>query len=117
MIYDSAPIYLDNNGTTRVDPAVVEAILPFLSTHFGNPSSSHYYGRNAKVPLEHARTQVAEMIGANAQDIIFMSNGTETINHGLNGLLDLAKAKFGDDLGITPHLITQKSEHVAVLAT
>eukprot|EP00928_Gymnodinium_smaydae_P070490 TRINITY_DN54316_c0_g1_i1.p1 TRINITY_DN54316_c0_g1~~TRINITY_DN54316_c0_g1_i1.p1 ORF type:complete len:790 (+),score=184.21 TRINITY_DN54316_c0_g1_i1:151-2370(+) len=80
-----------------------------MYTNWGNPSSSHYYGVQAKVAVETARRQVADLIGAQPGEITFMSNGTETINHTLKGLAELSR-KEGRD-----HIITQATEHVAVL--
>ena len=73
-------IYLDANATTPPEPAVVELILPFLTEHFGNPSSAHAAGRRARRAVEMARGQVAEMIGAAAAEIVFTSGATESIN-------------------------------------
>lgn len=105
------PIYLDNNGTTPIDREVCEAMTEMMYTHWGNPSSSHYFGVQAKKRLETARQQVATLIGAQAGEITFMSNGTETINHALKGLFEICRAHGRD------HLITQATEHVAVLET
>jgi len=80
-----------------------------MYTHWGNPSSSHYYGVQAKRALEAARRQTADLIGAEPGEITFMSNGTETINHAIKGLAELCK-KEGRN-----HIVTQASEHVAVL--
>ena len=75
-----APIYLDYNATTPLDPAVVEAMLPYLREHFGNPSSTHQYGKTAHEAVEKARTQVAELLGANSDEIVFTGGGTEATN-------------------------------------
>ena len=74
------PIYLDYQATTPVDPRVVEAMLPYLTSEFGNPSSSHAYGRAAADAIETARGQVAALIGAHPDEIVFTSSGTES-NH------------------------------------
>jgi len=79
------PIYLDFNATTPIDAEVVEAILPFLRTHFGNPSSGHVYGHRAREAVEHARAQVATLIGAAPEEIIFTGSGTEANNMALRG--------------------------------
>jgi len=103
------PIYLDYNGTTPVDKEVCQAMSEMMYTHWGNPSSSHYFGVQAKRALESARRHVAELIGGKPDEITFMSNGTETINHALKGLAELCE-KEGKN-----HLVTQATEHVAVL--
>jgi cysteine desulfurase len=71
------PVYLDYNATTPVDPTVTEAIQPYLSTMFGNPSSDHYYGHGPRVALEQARGQVAALIGASGGRIVFTGSGSE----------------------------------------
>eukprot|EP00931_Biecheleriopsis_adriatica_P047602 TRINITY_DN2745_c0_g1_i1.p1 TRINITY_DN2745_c0_g1~~TRINITY_DN2745_c0_g1_i1.p1 ORF type:complete len:793 (+),score=161.22 TRINITY_DN2745_c0_g1_i1:85-2463(+) len=106
---EKPPIYLDYNGTTPIDAEACKAMAAMMSTHWGNPSSSHYYGVQAKKALEDARRQTAELVGADPGEITFMSNGTETINHALKGL-----AEIGENEGRN-HFITQASEHVAVL--
>ncbi len=68
---DDDPIYLDHNATTPIDGAVLDAMLPYLREHFGNPSSDHPYGRRAKAAVERARVQVAALIGAPAEAVIF----------------------------------------------
>lgn len=74
------PIYLDFNATTPIDPEVIEAMLPYLRDHFGNPSSGHVYGARVKKALETAREQVAELIHAEADEIVFTGSGTEANN-------------------------------------
>ncbi len=80
------PIYLDYNATTPLDPAVVEAMLPALQTHFGNPSSSHAYGRYAQHLVQRGRLQLAELLGASSEEIVFTGNGTEASNHAIRGM-------------------------------
>ena len=80
-----ADIYLDNNATTKVDPLVVEAMLPYLKDHFGNPSSAHVYGKAAHQAVDRARGQVANLLGAQPDEIVFTGGGTEATNHALNG--------------------------------
>ncbi len=80
------PIYLDYNATTPVDPRVVAAMLPWLGEAFGNPSSDHAYGNNAKHAIVTARAQVAELIGASAEEIIFTGSATESNNLALLGV-------------------------------
>ena len=80
------PIYLDYNGTTPHDPAVIEAMRPFLENEFGNPSSSHWFGIAPKKAVENARQQVAELLNCTAGEIIFTSGGTESNNHAIKGV-------------------------------
>lgn len=79
------PIYLDYNATTPVDPAVLEAMLPFLKGAFGNPSSGHAYGKTAHEAVEKARAQVAALIGAEPDEIVFTGGGTEASNQAIKG--------------------------------
>ncbi|MEI6209260.1 MAG: cysteine desulfurase family protein [Desulfuromonadales bacterium] len=102
------PIYLDYNATTPVDPLVVEKLLPYLHEHFGNPSSSHEYGREAKEAVELARIQLAALLGAEPSEIIFTSGGTEANNQAL-----IATARAYSGCG--KHIITTEIEHPAVL--
>jgi len=83
-------IYLDYNATTPIDPAVLRAMLPFLGDpesmsygHFGNPSSTHAYGKTAHDAVESVRAQVAALLGAHADEIVFTGGGTEASNHAL----------------------------------
>jgi cysteine desulfurase len=102
------PIYLDYNATTPVDPAVVEAMLPYLAGGFGNPSSDHHYGTAPHAALEHARDQVAALIGASDGQIVFTGSGSEADNLAIRGVVLAA----GTD---RPHVITQTTEHPAIL--
>src|SRR3954447_12099581 len=77
------PIYLDYNATTPTDPAVVDAMLPYLTEHFGNPSSAHVLGKRTHDAVEGARAQVAALLGAKPGEILFTSGGTEASNHAL----------------------------------
>jgi len=104
------PIYLDYNATTPVDHAVTKAMLPYLGAYFGNPSSSHVYGWQSKEAVEHARTRVAQLIGAKPEEIVFTSGGTESDNHAIVGTI-LASGKE------KKHIITSQIEHPAVLNT
>jgi cysteine desulfurase len=79
------PVYLDHNATTPLDPRVLEAMLPYLSTEFGNPSSVHRFGRAARTALDNARQQVAALANAQASQVIFTSGGTEANNIALLG--------------------------------
>ncbi|OYT15695.1 MAG: cysteine desulfurase NifS [Bacteroidetes bacterium 4572_77] len=100
-------IYLDYNATTPVDAEVAQTMLPFLTQYFGNPSSSHVLGRQTKEALEHARLQIANMIGAKAQEIVFTSGGTESNNYALRGVAFSQKHKGN-------HIITSSMEHPAI---
>jgi cysteine desulfurase len=102
------PIYLDYNATTPVDPQVLEELLPWLKESFGNPSSSHEYGRRAKEAVERARGQVAGLLGVDPSEIIFTSGGTESNNQ---ALIATARANAGRGR----HIITTEIEHPAVL--
>ncbi|RME41999.1 MAG: cysteine desulfurase [Planctomycetota bacterium] len=101
-------IYLDYNASTPVDPAVREAMLPFLSDRFGNPSSVHVAGRPLREAVERARGQVADLLGASPQEIVFTASGTESNNHVIKGVAD----RFRDRGG---HVITSAVEHPAVM--
>lgn len=104
------PIYLDYNATTPTDPKVLQAMLPFFKENFGNPSSSHAYGRAAKEAIIKAREQTANLIGAQPSEVIFTSGGTESSNHAIIGtaFANIEKGK---------HIITSKVEHPATIET
>lgn len=104
----TSPIYLDHNATTPVEPRVLEAMLPFLTAEFGNPSSSHAYGRAPRAAVETAREQVAEAIGARPDEVIFSGSGSEADHLALRGVV---RARGGSGA----HVITQATEHPAVL--
>jgi cysteine desulfurase len=103
----SAPVYLDYNATTPVDPAVREAMLPYLGEHFGNPSSSHAYGRRAREAVEAARAEVAALIGAQTDEVVFTGCATEANNLAIQGVARALRAA-------RRHLITSAVEHPAV---
>ena len=103
----SRPVYLDYNATTPVDPAVADAIEPYLREHFGNPSSSHVYGQRAHVAVEQARSQVASLIGAQPKEIVFTGCATEANNLAIRGVARALRQKGR-------HLITCTVEHPAV---
>jgi cysteine desulfurase len=102
------PIYLDYNATTPTDPAVVEELSPYLTGEFGNPSSSHPYGKKAKEAVELARARVAVVLGCDPAEVIFTSGGTESNNQAL-----IATALANRDRG--RHIISTTIEHPAVL--
>ena len=104
----SDPIYLDYNATTPIDPEVAEAMLPYLHRHFGNPSSSHAYGITASEAVISARLQVAELLGAAPEEIVFTSGGTESNNMVIQGLARRLASQGR-------HIITSSVEHPAVL--
>ncbi len=100
-------IYLDNAATTPIDPEVLEAMMPYLTNKFGNASSIHFFGQEARGAIDKARHQVAALINARPNEITFTSGGTEANNLAIRGLLE-ANAKYGN------HIITSAIEHPAV---
>jgi cysteine desulfurase len=101
-------IYFDNAATTPIDPQVVEAMMPFLTEKFGNPSSTHAYGRETKMAIEKSRKTIAQGMGCKPGEIIFTSGGTESSNMALVAAIR--------DLGVK-HIITSRIEHHATLHT
>ncbi len=99
------PIYLDHNATTPLHPEVVDAMLPFLTTHFGNPSSGHVYGERAKAAVEAARGQVASLLGCDPEEVFFTSGGTEANNLAIFGV---TARRF-----LRKHVVTSTVEHPA----
>lgn len=99
------PIYLDHNATTPVLPDVVDAMLPYLREHFGNPSSSHIYGRTAQAAITRARAQVAGLLGCDADEIVFTSGGTEANNLAIRGVCEARADRR--------HVVTTVIEHPA----
>jgi cysteine desulfurase len=110
-------VYLDYNATTPVEPEVLEAMLPYFSTEFGNAASIHTPGQKARAAVETAREQVAALIGARAQEIIFTSGGTESDNHAIFGVVGQAFLPVSSSRNTNsfPHIILSAIEHEAVL--
>ena len=105
---EKKPIYLDYNATTPVDPRVAEAMKPYLYEVFGNPSSVHPYGVQARLAVENARVQVAALLGCSPAEIIFTSGGTEANNMAIKGVATAYRERGA-------HIITSAVEHPAVL--
>jgi cysteine desulfurase len=104
----SKPIYLDYNATTPVHPEVIEAMLPYLREHFGNPSSAHWYGVRARRAVDSARAQVAALLNCDPDEIVFTSGGSEANNAAVKGVAYLKRAEG-------THLVTSPIEHPAIL--
>jgi cysteine desulfurase len=100
-------VYLDHSATTPADPRVVEAMLPFLTEKFGNASSVHFYGQEARAAVDRARREVAALINARPNEIVFLSGGTEANNLAIRGLCEASEAHGS-------HLITSEIEHSSV---
>lgn len=107
-LHGAVRIYFDNAATTPLDPEVLEAMLPYLTTHFGNPSSIYSYGRETRLAIENARKSVAKSLGVHPRNIFFTSGGTESNNTAIAAAIR--------DLACT-HIITSPIEHHAVLHT
>lgn len=103
-------IYLDHNATTPLSPSVLEAMLPFMRQDFGNPSSIHWFGQQARRAVDRARQQVAAFMGASPMEIVFTGSGTEADNHALRGVVAAQQGKASQ-------IITTAVEHPAVLNT
>ena len=87
------PIYLDYNATTPLAPEIIEAMRPFIEEHFGNPSSSHWYGREPRRAVEMAREQVAGLLKCLPEEVVFTSGGTEANNHAIQGIAWAMRAR------------------------
>ena len=105
------PIYLDYNATTPLDPAVVDAMLPYLREHFGNPSSAHAYGKTTHDAVEQARGKVAVLLGAGADEIVFTGGGTEASNQAIKGVV--FPSLFGPGKQREAHVVISAVEHPA----
>lgn len=101
-------IYLDNASSTRIDDRVIEEMLPYIKDHYGNPSSVHQAGADAREGLENARIKVADLIGADPEEIYFTSCGTESNNFALTGITEANQNKG-------KHIITSVIEHLSIL--
>lgn len=109
MTDEGRPVYLDNNATTPCDPRVVDAMMPLMTTQFGNPHSrSHAFGWTAEMHVEQARRKVANLIGAEKREIIFTSGATESNNAIIKGVAHFYRSKKN-------HIITTQIEHKCVL--
>src|SRR6058998_3656456 len=100
-------VYLDHSATTPVDPRVVEAMVPYLTEKFGNASSVHLFGQEARAAVDRARREVAGLIGARSNEIVFLSGGTEANNLAIRGITDAIPSNKG-------HVITSAIEHSSV---
>jgi cysteine desulfurase len=109
---ETRKVYLDHSATTPADRRVVEAMLPYLTEKFGNASSVHFFGQEARAAVDRARRDVAALIGARANEIVFVSGGTEANNLAIRGIADARLAKPGSSA--KPHLITSSIEHPSV---
>jgi cysteine desulfurase len=109
------PIYLDYNATTPIDPAVLDAMLPYLREHFGNPSSNHVYGQTAHRAVDQARQQVADLLGCQADEIVFTGGGSEASNQALKGAVFAKLHGIFGRRAKGAHIITSAVEHPATL--
>lgn len=103
----SEVIYLDNNSSTRIDPEVLEEMMPFLTTHYGNPSGSHRFGAQVKEAINLAHERVAALLGCEPNEVVFTSGGTESDNTALHSALQMSPERR--------HIVTTSVEHNAVL--
>src|SRR6202035_6171711 len=109
-------VYLDHNATTAVEPDVLDAMLPYLSGEYGNAASIHTFGQKARAAVETAREQVATLLGARPQEIVFTSGGTEADNHAIFGVAPpFLAGRISPAQRAQAHIITTTIEHEAVL--
>src|SRR3972149_3716900 len=101
-------VYFDNNASTPIDPNVIVEMEPFIRQYYGNPASGHWFGKKGREAVDTARRKVAELIGANPQEIIFTSGGSESNNHALKGVAFANKEKGN-------HIVTSVIEHPAII--
>ena len=114
---ETRKVYLDHSATTPADPRVVEAMLPYLTEKFGNASSVHSFGQEARAAVDRARREVAALIGARANEIVFVSGGTEANNLALRGITDASQSRKNLSNGSSTtkgHVITSSIEHSSV---
>ena len=107
---ENHPIYLDYNATTPVDPRVAEAMLPYLTLHFGNPSSGHFYAHTPHDAIATARVRVASLLSCDPAEVIFTGGGSESDALAIRGAALALRARGN-------HVITQQTEHPAVKRT
>src|SRR5712691_10316627 len=107
MIAHDKIVYLDNNATTQLDPAVIEEMLPYLTEFYGNPSSGYQFGAEARKAIDRARERVALLLGCEPGEVVFTSCGTESNNAAINSALQIDPAR--------KHIVTTAVEHSAVL--
>ncbi|MBV9859303.1 MAG: aminotransferase class V-fold PLP-dependent enzyme [Alphaproteobacteria bacterium] len=113
---NSAPIYLDNQSTTPLDPRVLEAMLPYFTEHFGNPhSASHVYGHVAADAVEAARADIAALIHADPREIVFTSGATEANNLAIKGAADFARMHPASGAAPRDHVVALATEHKCVI--
>ena len=108
IMIDGSPIYLDHNATTPILPEVVEAMLPYLREHFGNPSSGHVYGARARSGVARARDQVAGLLGCDPDEVVFTSGGTEANNLAIRGVLEAVEGRTGIVTAVIEHPATAR---------